>query len=71
LTASTSNPPPFQLDPWSATLIGPFCVRSRSFPPVPEKLIGPFTASMSASPVQASMLIGPFVPLAVILPSTL
>jgi hypothetical protein len=70
-TASATNPPPFQLDPPTSTLIGPFSVCNRSFPPAPEKLSGPFTADTSASPEQFSSEIGPFSARAVIFPSTL
>jgi hypothetical protein len=68
-TASATSSEPSQFDP-SDTVIGPFCVCSRSFPLVPEKLIGPFCAEISASPEQSLMLIGPFVARVVIFPST-
>src|SRR6266852_5380435 len=59
LTASATSSEPSQFAP-SDTVIGPFCVCSRSLPLVPEKLIGPFSAEMSASPEQSFMLMGPF-----------
>src|SRR5258708_38452156 len=70
LTASATSSEPSQFAP-SDTVIGPFCVCSRSLPLVPEKLIGPFSAEMSASPEQSFMLMGPFVARVVSLPFTL
>src|SRR5580704_5194249 len=69
-TASATNSEPSQFWP-SDTVIGPFCVCSRSLPLAPEKLIGPFSAEISASPEQSFMLMGPLVARVVSLPSTL
>jgi len=68
-TASATNSEPSQFEP-NETVIGPFCVCSRSLPLVPEKLIGPFCAEISASPEQSFSVIGPFVARVVIFPST-
>jgi hypothetical protein len=69
-TASATSSDPSQFEP-SETVIGPFCVCSRSFPLLPEKLIGPFSAEIFASPEQSFSEIGPFVARVVIFPSTL
>src|SRR5260370_41166461 len=70
LTASATSSEPSQFAP-SDTVLGPFCVCSRSLPLVPEKLIGPFSAEMSASPERSFRLLGPFGARVVSVPFTL
>ena len=56
--------------PCRFTEIGPFCVSTSRFPPLPDTEIGPFAAAALTAPETFVRAIGPLVARAVKLPST-